>query len=435
MTYITDPMTPVLLLELNELNFEFVEHYARTGALPAFARLLETHGYARTRSESVYEHIEPWIQWFSAHTGTSYAEHGVFRLGDGPARHLPQVWELLEKKGLRVGAFSPMNAGNALAKPAFFVPDPWTRTAVAAPALMRMAYAAICQAVGDNAEGKITSASAMQLMAGMLAYSRLRNWPAYLQEAAAGARRHWPRAVFLDRFLGDCFLHLWRRAKPDFASAFLNGAAHLQHHYLFNAAAYKGPHCNPRWYLAEGADPLLGIYRLYDRFVADCLALEPRPRLMIATGLHQDPVDEPVFYWRLRDHASFLRRIGCAFASVEPRMSRDFLVVCSSGPEAAATAERLSSGRGPGDLPIFEVDNRGETLFVTLSYPHDIAKGFGAAFGDARIDDLAAEVVFIAIKNGRHNGIGYLLDTGTRSMPQAEPIPLTELCHRVVGAF
>jgi len=56
---------------------------------------------------------------------------------------------------------------------------------------------------------------------------------------------------------------------------------------------------------------------------------------MMATGLHQDPVDEPVFYWRLRDHARFLRAIGCEFESVEPRMSRDFLV----------TSKNQSSGK------------------------------------------------------------------------------------------
>ena len=59
-------MKKLLVLELNELNFEFVEHYARIGALPAIRRL-------------------------------------------------------------RVGAFSPMNAGNAVAGAAFFVPDPWTK--------------------------------------------------------------------------------------------------------------------------------------------------------------------------------------------------------------------------------------------------------------------------------------------------------------------
>ena len=78
-------MSKLLFLELNELNFEFVEHYARIGALPAIARLLEAHGYARTRSETVYEHIEPWIQWFTVHTGKAFGEHKVFRPGDGAA--------------------------------------------------------------------------------------------------------------------------------------------------------------------------------------------------------------------------------------------------------------------------------------------------------------------------------------------------------------
>ena len=76
-------MKPLLFLEPNAVNFEFVDHYARRGDLPTFARLIERHGYARTSSETVYEHIEPWIQWFTVHTGKPFGEHQVFRLGDG----------------------------------------------------------------------------------------------------------------------------------------------------------------------------------------------------------------------------------------------------------------------------------------------------------------------------------------------------------------
>lgn len=43
--------------------------------------------------------------------------------------------------------------------------------------------------------------------------------------------------------------------------------------------------------------------------------------------------------------------------------------------------------------------------------------------------------MFVAIKNGRHNGIGYFLDSGARAAPGAEPIPLTELWQRMVSAF
>ena len=116
-------------------------------------------------------------------------------------------------------------------------------------------------------------------------------------------------------------------------------------------------------------------------------------------------------------------------------MSRDFLVTCASREQAAATAARLASGRSADGLPLFEVDNRGETLFVTLSYPHEIKPGFTASFDGATIADLAPAVVFVAIKNGHHNGIGYFLDSGAHSAPTAEPIPLTDLWQRMVSAF
>jgi hypothetical protein len=424
----------LLFLELNELNFEYVEHYARAGRLPAFARVLSANGYARTRSEELYDHIEPWIQWITVHTGKPYREHGVFRLGDGPRAGLRQIWEELAGRGLKVGAFSPMNAP-AVPAAAFFVPDPWTPTSVTAPALMSRAYMAICQAVGDNAEGRVAPGSALPLLAGLLRYGRLRNWPAYLSEGLSGLRSHWPRAIFLDRFLGDCFLHLWRRTRPDFATLFLNGAAHIQHHCMFNSPAYHGPHRNPAWYLPQGVDPVLEIYRLYDRLLEECLGLADRPRVMIATGLHQDPVDEPVFYWRLRDHAAFLKRIGCEFVSVEPRMSRDFLVTCADALQSARAAAILRSGRAPDGTSLFEADDRGTSIFATLSYPREIAAGFRAQFAGVSVEDLSQEVVFVAIKNGHHNGIGYFLDTGGRATPQAEPIPLSELWQRMVTAF
>src|SRR5205085_2542263 len=99
------------------------------------------------------------------------------------------------------------------------------------------------------------------------------------------------------------------------------------------------------------------------------------------------------------------------------------------------TAELLLSGRAPDGEPLFEVDNRGDTLFVTLSYPHEIKPGFTASFDGKTIHQLESEVIFVAIKNGRHNGIGYFLDTGARSAPDAEPIPLTDLWRRMVSAF
>src|SRR5262249_16152217 len=135
------------------------------------------------------------------------------------------------------------------------------------------------------------------------------------------------------------------------------------------------------------------------------------------------------------DHAAFLRSIGCEFERVEPRMSRDFVVVCKEKIIGRRTEQLLLSVRAVNNEPLFEVDNRGDSLFVTLSYPHDIGAGLEVDFADKKIAAFEKQVVFVAIKNGRHNGIGYFLDTGARAAPDAAPIPLTDLWQRMVSAF
>ena len=167
---------------------------------------------------------------------------------------------------------------------------------------------------------------------------------------------------------------------------------------------------------------MLEIYQLYDQLVGECLKLAEKPRVMVATGLHQDPVEEPVFYWRLRDHAEFLRRIGCEFVSVEPRMSRDFLVNCADVRQGARAAAILRSGRSPNGAALFDVDDRGGSLFVTLAYPATSRRTARELRG-ASIQDFSGDVVFVAIKNGHHNGIGYFLDTGGRANPRPIPFP------------
>ena len=98
----------IILLGLNEINFFFIEEYIELGYLSNFKKLFNKHGYIKTISENKYELLEPWIQWVSIHTGKTYEEHEVFRLGDIVKRNdLKQLWEIAEEKGLSVGAISP----------------------------------------------------------------------------------------------------------------------------------------------------------------------------------------------------------------------------------------------------------------------------------------------------------------------------------------
>lgn len=423
-------MPRLLLLELNEVNFDFVRRYAADGVLPNFHSFLSTYGWTETESEVEYAHLEPWIQWVTAHTGLSFAEHGVFRLGDIVDRDIPQIWEQLEARGLKVAAMSPMNAKARVRNPAFFVPDPWTPTEVIGPPAIRSLHAAIAQAVNDNADARMTPGSALTIGIATLKAMTLSNAGAYLGTVAKAKGRPWFRAMFLDRLLTDLFADSVEKAKPDFASLFLNAAAHIQHHYMFSSPHYQGPFRNPDWYVGADEDPLLDVYRLYDDVLGQLLSRFPGTRILLATGLHQDPYPDMVFYWRLVDHAGFLTSAGVPHQSVEPRMSRDFVIRCVDASQAATAETRLGQIMSEDRIPLFTVDNRGTDLFVELTYPHDVPSGARYLVGNELRPDLRAALAFVAIKNGGHNGIGYFADSGARLTPE-DRFPLKELPKRI----
>jgi hypothetical protein len=429
-------MTKLALIGLNEINFDAIRYYADRGQLPAFKTLLNRHGFIETTSETAYEELEPWIQWVTAHTGLSLKEHGVFRLGDIVHHDIPQVWERLEDRGYTVGAISPMNAKNRLRRSPFFVPDPWTRTPTSGPRLLARLHKAVGQAVGDNAQGRITASSAFWLLIGLMRYARVRNYARYFSLAASSLKKAWAKPMFLDLFLADLYICLNRSKKVDFSSLFLNAGAHIQHHYMFNSPAYAGVSKNPSWYVAGDADPLLEIYTLYDAVLRQIMAAMPGTRLLLATGLHQDPHPVVTYYWRLKDHAAYLRKIGIEDCTVEPLMSRDF-IIRFKGPEAASlAAEKLDRARDQHGTPLFEVDNRGNDLFVMLVYPNDVDAALRYTVDNVEHSNLADDVAFVAIKNGQHNGIGYLIDSGvSRQSPAKGPIELRQMPEIIISAL
>jgi hypothetical protein len=425
----------LLFLEFNEINFESLEFYCRRGLLPHLGELIRRNGWAQTSSELQYAELEPWIQWVTAHTGRSLSEHGIYRLGDIVRHDLPQIWERLEDHGLRVGAISPMNAKHRVRSPAFFVPDPWTSTDITAGTRLRNLYAAIAQAVNDNAQGRLQGKSIFHLLVGLASYARVANYAHYVKMAASSPSRPWRRAILLDQLLADVFVTEVARTEPHFATLFLNAGAHIQHHYMFSGACYAGPHRNPDWYISAGLDPVMEVYEAYDRIYAAVRAKFPEARVMIATGLHQDPHGEVTFYWRLRDHPGFLRRIGVPFVRVEPRMSRDFLISCESPAQALAAQARLASAVATDGTALFEIDNRGTDLFVMLTYPHEIGPDFAFQVGQQHFSSLEHDVAFVALKNGEHNGLGYFLDTHMQFPARTTTFELKEIPARIMEAF
>jgi len=400
-----------ILLGLNELNFDYIRFYINQGLLPNFKKIFETQPPIETVSENDYKLLEPWVQWVTIHTGKTFEEHKVFRLGDiVNNRELSQLFEELETEGLSVGAVSPFNAENRLNNPVFFVPDPWTKTEPSSNSIVKALYQAIHQLVNDNAKSKLNFKSMISLGLGLLLYVPLLRWSHYLKTIFK-VKKPGAKAIILDSLLADVHLTLWKKHKPDFSNLFLNAGAHIQHHYLFNSDAYNGEIKNPDWYCPQGFDPLIQILSEYDKQIGKLLRLK-NVKIIIATGLHQQPHEHLTFYWRLKEHVKFAEIIGIEnFSEILPRMSRDFLVKFNNEKDSINAENLLNSFyASKEDIKIFEIDNRGLSLFVELVYPNDISENDSIYSKESKfkLKSFKSYLAFVAIKNGEHNGIGYL---------------------------
>ena len=109
-------------------------------------------------------------------------------------------------------------------------------------------------------------------------------------------------------------------------------------------------------------------------------------------------------------------------------MSRDFIVQFDNASDANQAQQIFESYTSQTDsLRIFNVDNRGDSLFIELEYSKDIGSEFsiGSSITGEVIHNFADNVAFVAIKNGEHVGIGNLIIT--ESLVSNKTIPLRDV--------
>ena len=165
----------LILIELNEINFDIVKKYF--SLFPnQFSTLkkLEKLNKFYTSSEELYENLEPWIQWTSVHTGKTFDEHKIFRLGDISKTNNIQIFETIEKRGYTIGCISPMNVRNSLNSPCYFLPDPWTITPSDNSWWSKKISNAVSESVNDNSKNKFKISNLIILMMAIIRFSQFK---------------------------------------------------------------------------------------------------------------------------------------------------------------------------------------------------------------------------------------------------------------------
>ena len=433
----------LLLIQLNEINFDLVDRYLLTSKknkLTNLKFLKNSYKFFNTFAESEYKNLEPWIQWTSLYLGKDFDHHKIFRLGDivqYPSNR--QIFEIIEDKGFKVGAISPMNADNRLKNPAYFISDPWTDTHADDSSFSKRLSMMLKQTVNDNALGTLSFNSVLTILEIIFKTLHYKKTSFLIKLIFSSIFNPWKKALVLDYLMHLIHIYFLKKKLPNFSSIFLNGGAHVQHHYLFNTKHIKNLPKNPKWYINSLSDPIEEMLEVYDQIIGDYLKLPKNEnKLFISTGLRQVPYNAIKFYYRLKNHSSFLNKIGLKFLKVLPRMTRDFEITFNNDLDLINAKKILQNIKcKQRNLNIFsEIEERNKSLFVVLTYPHEVKKNDYIILDDNTILNFNDEVVFVAIKNGMHDSKGYVYcSPNCEFKTPSKPVHVSKLHDMILSYF
>ncbi len=437
----------VIQLELNEISKNIVDRLIQHGKLHHFKKINEQWSYYKTTSEQQYEHLEPWIQWTTAHTGKSFSEHGIFRLSDAIHLKHPQIWETLSNHNIESCIVGSMNAVRGNANGGFFFPDPWSKDGITYPSNIQPLWDLISKKVQAHATSGIRI---NDLMAGFR-ICRQFNLPLNLYTTIAtqlisqkiDAKTRWKLPGIFDLFLFEIFKHLLQTQRYQYYTLFLNSVAHYQHHYWrnFQTELFNPMIVSPDCKLTH--DPVTYGFEIYDKIVGHLLeyANDPETLVIIASGLSQEPFLQKedqggMNYYRLYNHETLMKKLGLNNYRVLPMMSRDWQVEAKTQ-EQLDHAKNVLTSLHVNDEPVFKVvQNTPTSLFIETALTRGLSD-------DAVIKDQHSNSIGpfnhhfhkIAVKSGHHIGDGSMWLSAPIENQSAAEISLTSLYPLTLSAF
>ncbi len=393
----------LVLISLNEINFELVKEYLGENNLNNFKFLSEQ--IKLTDSNEGYSHLEPWIQWPTIYTGKSANEHKMFRLGDAVNFDYQTIFNDIENLGIKVGAVSPMNLKNNLKNPSYFIPDPWTKTPSDNNFWSKTISKTLSYFVKENTRLNFNIKYYFFLILIFIKFSRLKNYFLYLKLFFTSLNCKWRKALFLDLLINDIHLKYFKSKKPGFSNLFLNGFAHVQHHYMLNGKIKNNKKTNPDWYVNSKLDPIKEALYVYNKILDDYLNND-KVSIIVATGLSQVPYDRIKFYYRMKNHQKFFKKFKIEFQSIQELMSRDFILNFDNKIDAEKAYKSISNIKDENNKKIFgDLELKSNSVFISFTYDEEIKNQKINSDNELLLKNF---VNFVAIKNGMHSSKGYI---------------------------
>ncbi|MEZ4750331.1 MAG: hypothetical protein R3B54_06815 [Bdellovibrionota bacterium] len=433
----------IVQLEFNELSPPLLDQFMARGDLPNFKRLYDSSDIFHSEADVPLDHLEPWIQWPTVHSGLRHEEHGIFHLGDGKKLGRRAVGNYLSDAGLRVGIFGSMNCGYDRVN-GYVVPDPWDEGGKAFPEFLSPFVDFVSKQVQESSRSEGFELKDLLQFGWFLARHGLSPdtaWSGIRQLAKEWkhSEQKWERAIVMEKICYDLFRYLNEKFHVDYATFFCNSTAHFQHYYWrhFEPERFALPPSAEESTFYSGA--VLKGYQSLDKLVGRALSDYPHSTIIFCTALSQKPwVDTKKCLFRIRSVESFL-----SFAGVHPKpvrvrpvMAQQFYFDFETEAEAEAAKLALDSLTVNGE-PACWFNQEGKSLFGGCSiedagvFEKEVLSG--ASGQRQKFSELFYQIH--GMRSGRHDPLGALwIRRGSHRVHEGK-VALTRIAPTILAEF
>lgn len=394
----------LLIVQLNEVNFDLVKQYSEKYNLLNFKEIIRNFKNVETSSEEKYENLEPWIQWVSFYTGKDYEDHKVFFLNE-LGNEVDTIFKKFDDTfNARQCLMFPMNLKNNLTNDKnIFIPDPWTETKIQCDDSLKRFYAIIKKIILNNKNIKFEISELLYLLRYIVLNSSSNFKFSLLKNISSLLIKKYYKAILFDELISDLFYKKIISEDFHISSIFLNAGAHIQHHYMFNSGFVKNK-INPKWYLNSKYDPVKDYLFSYDKILGKFLSLK-NYNILIMTGLSQSVIKKPLFYYNLSNYDSFFSKLNIYPKKIIKRMSRDYTLEFENFNEMEISFDILENLK-LNNKNFFSLKSEKNKIFLELIYSDELSENDKIYVNNRKIN-VKDELTFLAIKNTIHNQKGY----------------------------
>ena len=372
----------VLLVELNEVTWDLIDPLIEQGKLPTFARLKREGVCAAPMSVDMPPHLDPWITWTTVYTGRPQEDHNVFFLEQPPETiHAERIWELCDRRGLRVGVFGSLCSWPPQEVNGFYVPDAFSQDSSTYPLALgpiqelNLTYTRSIRMPADHDSIWFKAQLGAKLLGLGLGIRTAARIARQLVDERLNQETRWRRVALQPMVNCDFFCRLYRRYQPHFATFHTNHVAHYMHTYWKAMSPEVFPQSATPDEIRIYGDAIEYGYRSADRLLSRMLRLlDGDTTLVVASSMGQKPYisslrnGKPISQLRSLDRLLEIVGLNGRLRALST-MSDQFNLYPENAKTSAEAAKILESAYidEPGRA-MFEIHHLNDCLTVNLKF-------------------------------------------------------------------